>query len=322
MNPLGWSTAAVWRVVQLGSLLWMGLWWAWCGWLGWPVWVAVLGLLWICCLPGLSLAWQGVQAAHTARQLGLAPLRPGVRLWAWVVEWGWCLRVFGWQMPWRAQALPDTVQNVPQRGVLLVHGHACNRAFWLPWMRRLRGRGVPYASVNLAPMLGDIDGYVPVLEAALLRLTALTGQAPLVLAHSKGGLVVRAWWCRARAQGLQQGLREDEVLARVHAVITLGSPHQGSVLAQGVQLGFARQMQPGSTWLRALAAAESPAWRARLLCVASDADSVVFPATAAELPGAAVRVLPGLAHVQLAFDPQVQALVWQTLAAEPDHFPW
>jgi triacylglycerol lipase len=321
MNPFEWSTAVVWRVVQLGSLLWMGLWWGWCRWLGWPVWVAVLGVLWVLALPGVSLAWQGVVAARTARQQGLPPLPAGVRLWAWAVEWAWCLRVFGWQMPWRAQACPDTVQSSPQRGVLLLHGHGCNRAFWLPWMRRLRARGVPYASVSLQPMLGDIDGYVPAVDAALQRLTALTGQAPLVLAHSKGGLVLRAWWRWARAQALQQGQDEAQVLARVHAVITLGSPHQGSVLAQGMQLPFAQQMQPGSAWLQAVAAAESPAWRARFLCVASDADSVVFPASAAELPGAATRRLAGLAHVQLAFDPQVQVLVWQAWSAEPNHLP-
>jgi triacylglycerol lipase len=308
MKQGGWSVAAVWRGVQLSTLLgWLMGTWLWHPW-GWGVAGLWLGV------PGLSLGWQALLAAHTARWRGAPPVPWAVRLRALVMEWGWNLRIFAWQVPWRAQALPDTAEPTPVRGVLLVHGHGCNRAFWLLWMRWLRMRGVPYASVSLAPFMGDIDRHAPEIDAALQRLARLTGQAPLILAHSKGGLVVRAWWRWA----LAQGQTEAAVLARVQAVITLGSPHQGTVLAQGLALPHMDQMQPGSAWLQALAAAEPPAWRSRMLCVASRADTVVFPVEAAGLPGAATCVLPDCAHIELAFDPRVQACVWQALAV-PAH---
>lgn len=62
----------------------------------------------------------------------------------------------------------------------------------------------------------------------------------LLVGHSMGGLVARAY------------LRRYGEL-RVARLITLGTPHRGSLLAH---LGIgrnARQMEPGSVWLRELA---------------------------------------------------------------------
>lgn len=265
--------------------------------------------------PAWALLTQGLWAAALSDGQGPGPW---ARWRAGGAELLWNLRVFGWQQPWRSNACPDTALPMARRGVLLVHGHLCNRAFWLPWLRWLQGRGVPYATVSLWPMAGDIDRHAPAIEAALQQLTRLTGQPPLVLAHSKGGLSVRAWrrWC------VQRGQAEAAVTARVQGVITLASPHRGTRLAQGVPGAAARQMAPGGAWLTALATAEPAAWRARMLCVASDADAVVYPPALAGLPGATLRVLPGLAHIELAFDARVRALVWEALALPADEWPW
>lgn len=308
----GWNCARVWRVTQVGGLCLTAAWalLAWrgghpgvalgvvLGSLGVPLWALLLQAMWAGWLsggPGWWVRWRAV--------------------WA---ELGWNLRVFGWQQPWCAHRYPDTGQPTARRGVLLVHGHLCNRGFWLPWLRWLCDRGVPYATVNLWPMWSDIDSHAPAIDAALRRLTTLTGQPPLVLAHSKGGLSVRAWWRWC----VQSGQDEAAVTARVAGVITLASPHQGTRLAAWAPGAAARQMAPDGDWVGMLAAAESVAWRARLCCVASDADAVVYPPELAGLPGAAGRVLAGLAHIELAFDARVRELVWGALAASGEDTPW
>jgi pimeloyl-ACP methyl ester carboxylesterase len=84
------------------------------------------------------------------------------------------------------------------RGVVLVHGFLCNRAFWTPWLAPLRARGHAFVAVTLEPAFGSIDDYAPAIEAAVRRVTEATGQAPLIVGHSMGGLAIRAWLRHAR----------------------------------------------------------------------------------------------------------------------------
>ena len=86
-----------------------------------------------------------------------------------------------------------------------------------------------------------------------------------------GGLAARAW------------LRNDpHALARAARLITLGTPHHGTVLANLGVGANARQMrcsQAGepSAWLRALAAGESAAARARMVSIWTYHDNIVAP---------------------------------------------
>jgi len=110
-----------------------------------------------------------------------------------------------------------------------------------------------------------------------------------------GGLVARAWW---RACG-----QADAVLR----VVTIASPHGGTWLARFSHLPNGRQMRQDSDWLQALRAAEPLDRAARFTCWWSDCDNIVMPPSAATWPGADNRFVPGAAHVQLAFHPQVMA---------------
>jgi len=82
-------------------------------------------------------------------------------------------------------------------------------------MAHLRRNGTPYMAINLEPVLGPIDRYVQAIDAAVQQLEMATHQAPIVVAHSMGGLAVRAW------------LRDRAAERRVHSVITIGTPHAG-----------------------------------------------------------------------------------------------
>jgi triacylglycerol lipase len=212
---------------------------------------------------------------------------------AWWAEWRCGMQVFCWRQPFRAHAVPDHLPAGAGRGVLFVHGLVCNRGFWAPWMRRARGMGLPCMAVDLEPALGPIEAYEPTIDAAVSRLMALTGQPPVVVCHSMGGLAVRAW------------LRSPGAAGRVAHVVTIGSPHAGTWLARFGHSHNARQMRQRSEWLQALARPQADRSHPRFTCWFSDCDNIVFPVSTATLPWADNRFVPGQAHVALAFHPEV-----------------
>jgi triacylglycerol lipase len=160
-------------------------------------------------------------------------------------------------------------------------------------MRRLRKVGTPYVAINLEPVFGSIDRYVLAIDAAVVRLEEATSMAPVVVAHSMGGLAIRAW------------LRQQDARQRLHSVVTIGTPHAGTWLARFAMTENARQMREGSHWLRDLEAAEPPSTRAMFTCYFGHCDNIVFPAHNATLQGATNRHVPGVAHVHLAFHPPI-----------------
>jgi triacylglycerol lipase len=192
------------------------------------------------------------------------------------------------------------------RGVVLVHGYLCNRGLWLPILRQLRAQGTPYVAVNLEPAFGSIDEYAKVLDAAVSRITEVTGQPPLIVGHSMGGLATRAW------------LRTTTTDRFAHA-ITLGTPHHGTWLGKIAHTPNGKEMNIGSAWLRELHASEAirtasgDAWAVKFTCVVTPADNIVFPAATATLENAHNVFLEPVAHVAMVYEPRVMALIGQHL---------
>ncbi len=228
------------------------------------------------------------------------------RQW-WAAWWGevrMAPRVFGWRQPFASNAqrdfLPTNARG--QAGVVLVHGFVCNRGLWTPWLAQLRAAGVPFVAVNLEPVFGSIDDYPAVIEAAVRQVEDCTGEKPLLVGHSMGGLAIRAWLAQHAA---------DE---RVRGVITIGTPHRGTQLAMLSQLGHnTREMRPGSDWLRRLEAAEPASRRELFLCIYGHGDNIVFPASNALLPGARQLHIAGTAHIDLLHHREALAALWQAL---------
>jgi len=129
------------------------------------------------------------------------------------------------------------------------------------------------------------------------KLERATGLAPVVVAHSMGGLALRRWWAEHGDNG------------RVHHALTLGTPHHGTWLARFAMTRNSRQMQQISRWLQTLAAREPAGRAARFTCFYSHCDNIVFPPATATLPGADNRHLPGVPHVHMADRPEP----WQAL---------
>jgi triacylglycerol esterase/lipase EstA (alpha/beta hydrolase family) len=271
-------------------------------------------------LLGLNALALAVEQAMAAQVHGHDPAPPpGARrrVRAWWREAVASARVFGWAMPFARQRWPDRLAGAERagqggRGVLLVHGYLCNRGFWNRWYPRLQSQGIAFVGVSLEPVFGSIDDYADQIDAAVVQLQRATGQAPLVVCHSMGGLVLRAW----RRRRLQRGASAAALDARIHHVLTIGTPHRGTWLARLGRQTNAVQMRRDSPWLQGLAQSESAAWRARFTCVWSDCDNVVFPPCCGVLEGAASVHRPGRGHQDLLDDPAVfdLALVLQQCA--------
>ncbi|MFC5521703.1 esterase/lipase family protein [Polaromonas jejuensis] len=250
------------------------------------------------------LALEFLLARHVNQADPVPPATWRELLGAWRGEVWTAPQVFCWRQPFRAHAIPDqltpSAPGAGRRGVLLVHGFFCNRGFWTPWLRRLQGSGHAFVAVNLEPVFGAIDDYVPQIEAAVQQLTQATGLPPLLVCHSMGGLAARAWLQRMKAE------------ARVHHVVTIGTPHRGTWLARFGHGHNNRQMRLLSDW-QARLDHDMPADRHALFtCWYSNCDNIVFPASTATLVGAENRLVRGAAHVQMAFLPPVMdaTLAW------------
>lgn len=274
----------------------------------WPVspLLAVAGFALIGLGYALWLAAEFVALWRVDRRRDPTPRPSGAELLrAW---WGEAIttpRVFCWRQPFRADQVLDQGEPGPGgpalRGVVLLHGFVCNRGLWTPWLRRLRAEGRVFVALDLEPVFGAIDGYVPQVEAAVARVTAATGLSPVLVCHSMGGLVARAW------------LRAMDADHRVHHVVTIGTPHQGTWMGRFSGAANGRQMRLDSAWLRELARQEPPGRAARFTCWYSNCDNIVMPSACATLPGARNRLVPGVAHVALAFCPQVMDATLQAI---------
>ena len=283
LGPLAWLVA-LWPHSPAWALGGVGA--------GWVIFALVMGLQFT--------------LMHAANRSDPAPRASAAQVWrAWWVEMGVALAVFCWRQPFRSRSIPDWLPAAPtgQRGVVLVHGFLCNRGLWLPWMQRLRAGGHAYVAVNLEPVFGSIDAYPAIIEDAVRRVTQATGMAPMVIGHSMGGLATRAW------------LRACGGDARVHHVITLGTPHGGTWLGRYSQATNGQQMRLGGDWVRQLQADEPPARASLFTCWYSNCDNIVFPAGTAALPGAAHRFIEGVPHVDMACHPEVVQACLGALAA-------
>lgn len=270
----------------------------------WLAAAAVAGLAWGWRLAGLALillpqapllALEFALLARFGRSAFDAAPGGGELVRAWAGEVQASVQTFGWRQPFRADAVADQLpaSAAGRRGLLLVHGFVCNRGLWLPWLRRLQALGTPFVALNLEPVFGGIDDYAVAIEQAVRRLERATGRPPLLVAHSMGGLAVRAW---LRTYGADE---------RIAGVVTIGTPHHGTWPARFGHSRNARQMRLDSRWLRDLAADEGPSRRARFTCFYGRCDNIVFPAATATLPGADNRLLPGVAHLRMIAHPAV-----------------
>ncbi|MDB5906483.1 MAG: hypothetical protein JWP34_597 [Massilia sp.] len=241
----------------------------------------------------------------SARSASVTP--PAFRLGtlAWLRMFGEEFAASMLQTSWCApRAAPRQVIYPDSRHqpVLLLHGYGCNSGYWDQLAPLLDAARISYATLDLEPITGDIDDYVPLVQRAADRLLAASGAATLsIVAHSMGGLAARAW---LRKHGSQ-------LVARV---ITLGTPHYGTALASFGVGRNAAQMRREGAWLRELAAGEDSSTRALVTSIYTHHDNIIAPQTSSLLEGARNIEMGGVGHVALGRNRRVLARVMDELS--------
>ncbi len=206
-----------------------------------------------------------------------------------------------WTMPFKVFHKRDAHRPVGLP-VLLIHGWACNSGYWHAMSRAFQHANITHHAVDLEPVLADIDSYATMIHDAVETLCRDSGQstAVIIVGHSMGGLAARAY---LRRHGYE----------RVAQLITLGSPHHGTTLANFGRGMNSRQMHwrdgRPSAWLCRLNEEEDPAVRARIVSIYSHHDNIVAPQISSHLEGARNIEYQGIGHVALARHPLIHARV-------------
>lgn len=176
--------------------------------------------------------------------------------------------------------------------VLLVHGLVDNRSVFSVMQRSLRRRGFAHVCTwNYSPLLTDVVRGATDLGARIERICEQTGYDRVhVVGHSLGGLIARY-----HVQ-CQDGDR------RVESLVTLGTPHHGSIWAHVMPTPLVRQLRPASPVLRELAQ-PAPGCRTPVTAIYSDLDQMVLPTASGRCdhPDLAVRnvLVRGIGHMSL-----------------------
>lgn len=231
--------------------------------LGVPAWLAVIIAATVPFLfHAIPLAIEFITGAiGDRRPIARLSVRDAVRVW--LVESWRSFSAFSIDQPWRADFPERPIAHDAQRpAVLLVHGYLCNRGVWRPWLLG----GLPtrwnIATISLEPVYGSIESYAAALHEAVERLRRVSGAPKVTLiCHSMGGLAARTY---LRAYGA----------AWIDRVITIDTPHQGTLFARFSHGINTRQMRRASDYVRQLATCDEPV---EFICFASQDDNLIVP---------------------------------------------
>jgi pimeloyl-ACP methyl ester carboxylesterase len=191
--------------------------------------------------------------------------------------------------------------------ILLIHGLVDNRSIFALLRRQLRRRGFGRVwTMNYRPWTADIRAAARQLGASIEAICEQTGYERIhVVGHSMGGLIARYY---------VQRLDGD---ARVHTLVSLGTPHDGTRAAALIPRGVCQQLKPGSDLVEELKApAES--CQTRFVSFWSDIDALIVPKQSARLdhPDLSVRnvLVRGVGHMSLPIDSRIVREITATLA--------
>lgn len=194
--------------------------------------------------------------------------------------------------------------------ILLVHGLGHNRSAFTVLARALRRRGFGLVhAINysvLTALTGDIRDAARRLGQEVERICEQTGAEEVhVVGHSLGGLVARYYVQRLGGH------------TRVHTLVTLGTPHAGTMAAYLLPTPMGHQVRPDSDVIGELAD-PAPQCRTRFLAVWSPLDQLVIPQRNARLdhPNLAATNLRlrDVGHLSLPMDPRAVHAVASTLS--------
>ena len=186
----------------------------------------------------------------------------------------------------------SAVEPLPDDGhrpIVFVHGLAGHPGNFRPLAiylrrqgrRRLYSVGLPSGG-GAASQASYLSGYVD----EVLAVNGLPEGQVDIVAHSRGGVVSRL------------ALDDADTARRVANLVTIGTPHRGTVAARYGRATELDELRPESAVVARLHA-QLPWTGPRLHCLWSASDPFVVPAAHAQVPGANNIELRGLGHCQL-----------------------
>jgi len=191
--------------------------------------------------------------------------------------------------------------------IVLVHGFVDNRSIFTLLRRQLRRRGFGrIVALNYSVLTADVRGAARGLADAVERLAAETGYDRVhVVGHSLGGLIARYYVQRMGGD------------ARVHTLVTLGTPHAGTLTAHVLPYRLCRQLRPSSDVVRELGE-PAPGCRTRFVAFWSDLDQLMIPRSTARIDHPDLRAtnigVRGVGHLSLPISRGVVHHICATLA--------
>ena len=102
-------------------------------------------------------------------------------------------------------------------------------------------------------------------------------------------------------------------MASIERIITIGTPHHGSVFARGVVGRCLAQMRPGNAWLTELNRDETKPPPVPIISIWSRHDSLVAPQASSELACAENLAVVGVGHNALLADREVGDVVVRSI---------
>lgn len=181
--------------------------------------------------------------------------------------------------------------------IILLHGIMDNRSVFAVFRRALRRRGFGVVhAINYSLLTGDVRSAARELHGHVQRLLDEAGADRLhIVGHSLGGVIARYYVQRLGGHAL------------VDTLVTLGSPHHGTMTAYLVPTTLGRQLRPGSDVIRELAE-PAPDCTTRFLVVWSRTDQLIIPQRNAQLRHPDLTVehleLRDVGHLSLPINPR------------------
>ncbi len=202
-------------------------------------------------------------------------------------------------LPWRRVSAAGAHDRPP---IVFVPGYATNRAclWWL--RRRLARTGWAQAyGYNYRTLYGDLAAAATRLGTLLDELRAAGGNRDLVIvAHGIGGIVARL-------------CVRDRAGRGVRALVTLGTPHQGSKLYALALDPMLNALRPGSEVIEGLAHGDALAGQIDITAVTSSFDLTIVPSAFGRYPGASTIEIEGVGHFGLLWSTRVFTVVRENL---------
>ena len=182
-----------------------------------------------------------------------------------------------------ASAAPPNLSGQPP--VLLIHGFKDDARKMERLRCHLEAQGFRAFSVTLRPSLGQVGlEELGAQVAAFVDQTFGSGEPLDLVGFSMGGLVARYY--------VQQLGGVD----RVRRLVTLASPHRGTLLAWCIPNPGCRQMRPGSKFLRSLDADRDWLRRVEVTSLLTPLDLMIVPSWSSRMDGARNLTKWVLAH--------------------------